>query len=58
MTGRGGAIKASPWVAIAARAQRDMQLLGAEFGMTPLSRQRIKVELPPCRDPFDDLLSS
>ena len=32
VTGRGGAIKAGPWVAIAASAQREMQLLGLSSG--------------------------
>jgi P27 family predicted phage terminase small subunit len=54
---RGGVLKANPWVAIVARAQQDMHRLAAEFGMTPLARQRVKVE-PPRPDPFDDLLSS
>jgi P27 family predicted phage terminase small subunit len=55
---RGGAVRPSPWIAIASRAQRDMQLLQAEFGLTPASRSRVKVEPPPRRDPFDDLLGS
>jgi P27 family predicted phage terminase small subunit len=58
VTGRGGAVRASPWVAIASRAQRDMQALAAEFGLTPSSRQRIRVVAPPTTDAFDDLLSS
>jgi P27 family predicted phage terminase small subunit len=58
VVGRGGAVRPSPWVAIASRAQRDMQLLAAEFGMTPNSRQRIRVVAPPAPDPFDELLKS
>src|SRR4029453_19079949 len=46
VTGRGGAVRPSPGIAIASRAQRDMQLLAAEFGMTPTSRQRIRVTPP------------
>jgi P27 family predicted phage terminase small subunit len=58
VTGRGGAVRPSPWIAIASRAQRDMQLLAAEFGMTPNSRQRIRVVAPAAPDPFDELLNS
>lgn len=58
VTGRGGAVRPSPWIAIASRAQRDMQLLAAEFGMTPTSRQRIRVTPPPSADPFEELLRS
>ena len=54
----GGAVRPSPWIAIASRAQRDMQLLSAEFGMTPNSRQRIRVVAPAAPDPFDELLNS
>src|SRR4029453_2592482 len=46
-TRRGGAVRPSPWIPIASRAERDMQLLAAEFGMTPPSRQRIRVTPPP-----------
>jgi P27 family predicted phage terminase small subunit len=31
----------SPWLRIAADAENQMRLLGAEFGLSPLSRQRI-----------------
>jgi P27 family predicted phage terminase small subunit len=46
----------SPWIAIASRAARDMQALAAEFGLSPLSRQRIHVVPPAPPDPFQELL--
>jgi P27 family predicted phage terminase small subunit len=58
VTGPRGGVRPSPWIAIASRAQRDMQLLAAEFGMTPTSRQRIRVTPPPSADPFEELLRS
>jgi P27 family predicted phage terminase small subunit len=56
--GANGSPKASPWVGIAAQAQKAMREIGAEFGLSPLSRQRIKVEPPPSPDPFEELLNS
>jgi phage terminase small subunit len=41
-----------------ASAQADLQRLAAEFGLTPLSRQRITVVPPKERDPFEELLTS
>jgi P27 family predicted phage terminase small subunit len=56
VTGPRGAVKPSPWLAIANQAQRDLRSLAAEFGLTPLSRQRITVVPPPAPDPFQELL--
>jgi P27 family predicted phage terminase small subunit len=56
--GRGGTMKASPWVAIANQARRQMLSLAAEFGLTPSSRSRIRVEPPAPSDDFEDLLGS
>jgi P27 family predicted phage terminase small subunit len=54
-----GVERASPWVKIALDAQRMMLLIAGEFGMTPLSRQRIRVVAPPAAaDPFEELLKS
>jgi P27 family predicted phage terminase small subunit len=55
---RNGVRRPSPYVKIALDAQRMMVLMAGEFGMTPLSRQRIKVAPPPEPDPFEELLRS
>jgi P27 family predicted phage terminase small subunit len=57
VTGPRGA-RPSPWIGIASRAQRDLQVLMNEFGLTPNSRQRIRVVPPPAADPFEELLNS
>lgn len=36
----------SPWVGVARQAMNDMVKLGAELGLTPASRVRLKVEPP------------
>jgi P27 family predicted phage terminase small subunit len=51
-----GIERASPWVKIALDAQRLMFDVAREFGMTPPSRARIRVEPPPAPDPFRELL--
>jgi P27 family predicted phage terminase small subunit len=56
--GRSGTMKANPWLAVANQARRQMLAMAQEFGMTPLSRGRIKVEPPQSPDPFEDLLGS
>jgi P27 family predicted phage terminase small subunit len=58
VTGPRGGTRPSPWIAIARGAQQDMQRLAAEFGLSPLSRQRIHVVPPPAPDPFEELLRS
>jgi P27 family predicted phage terminase small subunit len=58
VVGPRGGVRASPWIAIARGAQRDLQSLAAEFGLTPLSRQRIHVTPPEKPDPFEELLRS
>jgi P27 family predicted phage terminase small subunit len=54
--GRNGLPKASPYVAIANQAFRQMMSMAVEFGMTPSSRSRIRVVAPKAADPFEDLL--
>jgi P27 family predicted phage terminase small subunit len=58
VTGPRGGVRPSPWIAIARGAQRDLQSLAAEFGLSPLSRQRIHVVPPPAPDPFEELINS
>lgn len=48
----------SPWLTVANTAAKQMLAMAIEFGMTPSSRARIKVEPPRSPDPFEDLLGS
>jgi P27 family predicted phage terminase small subunit len=56
--GSGGVPRTSPWVRIANQALQQVRLFAGEFGMTPVARQRVKVEPPAPSDDFEDLLSS
>jgi P27 family predicted phage terminase small subunit len=56
--GPGGVLRTSPWVRIANQALQQVRLFAGEFGMTPVARQRVKVEPPAPSDDFEDLLSS
>ena len=49
----GGSVKASPYLAIAAAAMRDMMRILAEFGCTPSSRSRVR--LPDVAEPEDEI---
>jgi P27 family predicted phage terminase small subunit len=46
----------SPYVAIANKAGEQVRLLLAEFGMSPASRTRVQVELPPEEDDLGEFL--
>lgn len=48
----------SPFLAIANKAFDQMRALLTEFGMTPSSRVRVKVQQPAASDPMDDYLRS
>jgi P27 family predicted phage terminase small subunit len=48
----------SPWIGIANSALTLMHKYMVEFGMTPSSRSRVKVEKPPEADPFSEYLNS
>lgn len=52
MTTNGNLVQ-HPWVQIANRAMIDMVKLASEFGMTPSSRSRIKVERPREKSEFE-----
>lgn len=47
----------SPFVSIANKQVEIMIKLASEFGMSPASRTRIKVEKPPEEDPMEALIS-
>jgi len=51
-----GGRRPNPAVAMAERARRDMLAVLTEFGLTPSSRSRVKVEAPP-RDALADFLA-
>lgn len=44
LTGGQGGVYQNPWLAVANKAMEQMHKLGAEFGLTPSSRTRIKVD--------------
>lgn len=48
----------SPFLAIANKAFDQMRALLTEFGMTPSSRVKVKVQQPATSDPMDDYLRS
>jgi P27 family predicted phage terminase small subunit len=50
--------KVSPYVAERDKAYKSMKSMLAEFGCTPSSRSRLKVEKPKDVDPLDAFLSS
>ena len=52
----------SPWIAIANTAMRQIRELGCEFGLSPSSRTRIRVDPKAARkakaaDPLEELLA-
>ena len=51
-----GLVRPRPEVAMAARAERSMAALLAEFGLTPSSRTRLGVELPRAPGPLRQLI--
>ncbi|MBS4062723.1 MAG: phage terminase small subunit P27 family [Bacteroidetes bacterium] len=51
-----GNIIQNPYLAIANRALDQLNKLGAEFGMTPSSRSRVKVELPNAESELEEML--
>jgi P27 family predicted phage terminase small subunit len=46
----------NPWVGIANKALEEMRRWMTEFGMTPSSRSRVKVEKPAEPDPFEEFV--
>jgi P27 family predicted phage terminase small subunit len=46
----------SPFLAIANKAFDQMRAMLTEFGMTPSSRTKVRVERPDAGDPMDDFL--
>jgi P27 family predicted phage terminase small subunit len=52
----GGLVKRHPSTSIAAEARKDLIRYAAELGLTPISRQRLKVE-PAEDDPLGDFLA-
>lgn len=52
LTGVQGGVYQNPWLQIANKATEQMHKLGAEFGLTPSSRTRIKVEESPKLSPL------
>jgi P27 family predicted phage terminase small subunit len=44
----------SPWVGIANSALENIRRFAVEFGMTPSSRSRVKVQKPQESDPFEE----
>jgi len=55
LSGKNGAYT-NPAVWIAAKALKQMIAIGTEFGMTPSSRSRIKVEPAEKKDDFEEFL--
>jgi P27 family predicted phage terminase small subunit len=51
-----GGMYQNPWVAIRNRAMDQVVKISAEFGMTPSSRARVKVEAPTEEDEMAKLL--
>jgi len=51
-----GNIIQNPYLAIANRALDQLNKLGAEFGMTPSSRSRVKVDLPTPESELEEML--
>jgi P27 family predicted phage terminase small subunit len=51
-----GGMYQNPWVAIKKRSMDQIVKFAAEFGMTPSSRSRLKVELPGEEDEMASLL--
>ena len=51
-----GNIIQNPYLAIANRALDQLNKLGTEFGMTPSSRSRVKVELPNAESELEEML--
>ena len=51
-----GGLYQNPWVAIKKRSMDQVVKFAAEFGMTPSSRSRLKVELPGEEDEMASLL--
>ena len=51
-----GNIIQNPYLAIANRALDQLNKLGAEFGMTPSSRSRVKVDLPSAESELEEML--
>jgi len=48
-----GRVRISPYAELADRALKNLRYLATEFGMTPSSRSRIKIEPPESSDDFD-----
>lgn len=51
-----GGMYQNPWLAIKKRSMDQLVKFGAEFGMTPSSRSRVKVETPTEEDEIANLL--
>lgn len=51
-----GNIIQNPYLSIANRALDQLNKLGAEFGMTPSSRSRVKVEAPDAEHELEQML--
>lgn len=51
-----GNLVQSPWVGIANKAMDQMRRFMVEFGMTPSSRARVKVEPKAAADPFKEFM--
>ena len=51
-----GLVKRHPGVAIAAQAARDLLSFGAELGLSPISRTKLRVDEGAALDPDDDFL--
>jgi len=51
-----GIMRPSPWFYVASKSTAQIIALSAEFGLTPASRSRVKVDLKPEEDDFDRYL--